>query len=99
MTIDHICNGIVTCKNISPCQTSQCASKFYLCDDGVTCLPRSTLCDEDACNDCHEDAEWVNGPGFKCVRNGRTCILPQSLLFDDVQDCDNGDDFCFIVDR
>ena len=47
---------------------------------------------------CEEDQEWTNGPGFKCVREGRLCFLPQQLAADDVQDCDGGQDLCYSLD-
>ncbi len=98
------CDDVIGCRNIgSPCRLEQCAASYYTCADGVTCVSRATLCDGDLCNGCGGDGgseeEWSSGPGFKCVRNGRVCRLPQSLLYDRVQDCDNEDDFCFIQDR
>ena len=44
---------------------------------------------------CPEDTERQRGIGFKCIRNGKLCLLPQVLLTDDISDCDNGDDLCF----
>ena len=29
------------------------------------------------------------------MRNGEFCRLPQQLLLDDVQDCDQGEDLCY----
>ena len=101
VTPRQLCGGELACAGVTPCELAVCATTHYTCDDGVTCRRRSTLCDGDSCNDCGSNsaAEWQNGAGFKCVRNGRVCVLPQSLLGDAVQDCDNGDDFCYETDE
>ncbi|XP_039257513.2 uncharacterized protein LOC120334123 isoform X1 [Styela clava] len=89
---DQICDGIVSCSNLSPCDL-KCKS-HYKCTDG-SCYLRTSVCDSNPCTACPEDHEWSNGIGFKCVRNGATCMLPQQLLHDDVEDCDGGVDICF----
>lgn len=53
------------------------------------------MCDLETCNDCPGKDTWNNGHGFKCVRNGRQCNLPQMLLHDGVKDCDDGSDLCY----
>ena len=56
---------------------------------------RDTVCDGIFDKLCPEDEEWETGMGFSCIRKGRRCRLPQKLLFDDIADCDNGEDLCF----
>jgi len=68
----------------------------YKCRDG-NCAKRTTVCDGNACDGCAEDDEWKAGNGFKCIRDGSTCRLPQQLLWDNVQDCDDGSDLCYNV--
>ncbi|XP_076814785.1 uncharacterized protein LOC143460965 isoform X1 [Clavelina lepadiformis] len=69
-------------------------SNYYRCKDGKTCVKRSSVCDFNICNGCSEDMEHRSGVGFKCLKNGRHCVLPQALLYDDVPDCDNEEDLC-----
>ena len=59
------------------------------------CRHRDTVCDDIVESGCPEDDEWSAGPGFKCLRNGKTCRLPQQLLYDNVKDCELGEDLCF----
>ena len=60
------------------------------------CQKRDTLCDDNAMNGCEEeDDEWSTGTGFKCMRNGKICKIPQQLLYDGVRDCEQGEDICF----
>ena len=68
---------------------------YFRCKNGK-CVSRDNVCDGNLNKDCQEDDEFPDGPGFKCVRNGRICRLPQQLLFDAVEDCDKGEDLCFI---
>jgi len=67
---------------------------YYRCNNN-DCRLRSTICDGNHNNGCSEDDGWKTGIGFQCIRNGEFCLLPQQLLFDDVQDCDQGVDLCF----
>ena len=60
-----------------------------------SCRPRDSVCDGIISTGCPEDDEWSTGAGFKCLRNGRTCKLPQQLIYDNVEDCERGDDICF----
>ena len=91
-SIESVCTSIVTCEGLDLCHLG-CTS-VYRCANN-DCVSRETLCDGFATSGCAEDDEWQAGIGFKCVRNGRTCHLPQQLLYDDVKDCDNGEDICF----
>ena len=59
------------------------------------CCARHTVCDDVINSECTGDDEWSTGAGFKCVRNGKVCRLPQQLLYDNVQDCESGEDLCF----
>ena len=57
------------------------------------------MCDGNFDEDCPEDDEWSIGTGFKCIRNGKICKLPQQLVYDAVQDCDKGEDLCFFKEK
>ena len=59
------------------------------------CISRSLVCDGRTEVACDDDDKWATGTGFKCVRNGKQCKLPQVLLYDDIKDCDGGEDICF----
>ena len=71
---------------------------MYRCDSG-TCVDRDSICDGIFDRLCPEDSERQRGIGFKCIRNGKMCVLPQRLLLDDISDCDNGEDLCFHQDH
>ena len=71
---------------------------FYQCAD-KRCVSRETLCNGETNDGCLEDDEWGNGIGFKCIRYGNVCHLPQQLLYDDIQDCDDGEDLCFSLNQ
>ena len=71
----------------------------YPCPESSDRIPRSNVCDEDPCNDCLEEAEHSPRNGFKCIKNNQYCILPQMFLYDDVPDCQNGEDLCFVEGR
>ena len=58
-------------------------------------MKRDTVCDGSYRPTCPEDHEWQTGIGFKCMRNGEMCNLPQQLLYDEIQECDDGADLCF----
>ncbi|XP_076799429.1 uncharacterized protein LOC143444168 isoform X2 [Clavelina lepadiformis] len=88
------CKALLSCHDVDPCDVG-CAT-HYRCQGDASCRPRSTICDGNSCNGCDEDTEWTSGVGFKCVRNGKPCLIPQQLLHDNVKDCDNGEDLCFI---
>ena len=59
------------------------------------CVHRDLACDGKVEPGCDDDDPWETGPGFKCVRNGKVCKLPQVMLHDSIQDCDAGEDLCF----
>ena len=88
----HICNGSVSCLGLDPCDVR--CPEFYRCQNGE-CANRTTICDRNCFDRCLEDDGWKTGVGFQCIRSGELCRLPQQLLQDDVQDCDQGDDLCF----
>ncbi|XP_076814045.1 uncharacterized protein LOC143460429 [Clavelina lepadiformis] len=88
----YLCNGVVKCHNATPCDVN-CPS-YYRCENN-NCVERTTLCNGDEWDGCQEDDNWSSGAGFKCIRQGSVCRLPQQLLQDEVQDCDQGDDLCF----
>ena len=90
--VGYICNGSVTCQGIEPCNVG--CLEYYKCQNG-SCVLRSTLFDGDSCNGCSEDDGWKTGIGFKCVRNGEYCRIPQQLLWDQICDCDQGEDLCY----
>jgi len=89
---DYVCRNLVTCNNIDYCDAG--CSNYYRCKNS-TCVPISTLCNGILNDGCEEDKEWVSGPGFKCVREGKVCSIPQQLVMDGMQDCDEGQDFCY----
>ncbi|XP_076812070.1 uncharacterized protein LOC143459012 [Clavelina lepadiformis] len=89
----YVCNGVVKCHNATPCDVN-CPS-HYRCENN-NCVERTTLCNGNEWDGCQEDDNWSSGAGFKCVRQGSVCRLPHQLLQDEVQDCDQGDDLCFI---
>jgi len=79
--------------DFDPCDVG--CRDYYRCSNNY-CVLRSTVCDGDRNNGCKmEDHGWKTGIGFQCVRNGEFCLLPQQLLLDDVQDCDQSEDLCF----
>ena len=92
-SIEAVCTFTVMCPGLDLCNLG-CTS-VYRCENN-DCVRRETVCDGFVTLGCAEDDEWQAGIGFKCVRNGRTCHLPQQLLYDDIKDCDNGEDFCFV---
>lgn len=91
MTRADVCDQSVDCTGLSPCDMK--CSSTYKCKSGA-CVGRDSVCDGVFDNMCPEDDEWQSGVGFKCVRKGKICKLPQQLLRDDVADCDNGEDLC-----
>ena len=89
----YICDNLIQCRNVDFCDVS-CVN-YYRCRNN-TCVPMTSLCNGISTDGCEEDQEWTNGPGFKCLREGSLCFLPQQLLTDQVQDCDNGQDLCYV---
>jgi len=87
-----VCRNLVSCDNIDFCDAG--CSNYYRCKN-KTCVPISTLCNGILDDGCEEDKEWTSGPGFKCVREGKICSIPQQLVMDGIQDCDDGQDFCY----
>ena len=87
-----ICNGSILCDDIDLCDVG--CRDYYRCRNN-SCIKRSTVCDGDRLNGCPEDDGWQTGIGFQCVRDENFCRIPQQLLLDDVQDCDQGEDLCF----
>ena len=92
MSRESVCNHTVSCTNIDLCDAG--CTAYYRCKNG-SCVPTSSVCNGVVDDGCQEDSEWTSGPGFKCIREGKTCFLPQQLVKDGVQDCDDGQDFCF----
>ena len=66
--------------------------EMYISDG---CYQRDTVCDGSVATGCLQDDEWNTGIGFKCVKNGKKCRIPQQLLYDDIEDCQKGEDVCF----
>ena len=101
--INYICNKTIQCEttdsegNISilnPCDVG-CAT-HYRCRNNQ-CHLRSTICDG-SLNGCRDDEdEFEGGTGFKCIRKGKRCRIPQQMLWDDVADCDREADLCYIL--
>ena len=91
-TNEDICNSAVLCAGLHQCDVN-CPS-VYQCSD-ERCVRRETICSGEIYDGCPEDDEWGTGIGFKCIRNGNVCLLPQQLLYDDIQDCDGKEDLCF----
>ena len=79
-------------QSFDPCDVG--CPDYYRCRNNA-CVLRSTICDGNHYIGCPEDDEYKTGIGFQCVRNGEFCRLPQQLLLDDVQDCDQGEDLCY----
>ena len=88
----YICNGSIQCQRDDPCQLR--CPEYYRCRNN-DCERRSTICDGDRSSGCAEEDGWKTGIGFQCVRNGEFCRLPQQLLVDDIQDCDQAEDLCY----
>ena len=81
--------GFVGCKNFRT---------TYICPSNSSLsLPRLEVCNNERCTGCDTDRLLHGaGPGFKCTSNFfADCVLPQFLLYDNVPDCDNGEDLCF----
>ena len=89
---NDVCKKIVECSNVDLCDAG--CLDHYRCKNG-SCADISTLCNGELRDGCEEDREWISGPGFKCVREGKRCYLPQQLIMDGLQDCDDGQDLCF----
>ena len=93
---EYVCRNLVECDNIGLCDAG--CSGYYRCSNG-TCVAISTVCNGILNDGCKEDKEWISGPGFKCVREGKVCFIPQQLVMDGIQDCDGGQDFCFSLNE
>ena len=91
-----ICSGIIKCHGLDLCSLG-CVN-YFRCKSNK-CVNRERVCNGKHEEDCPEDDDWSVGPGFKCIRNGEICKLPQQLLFDEVQDCDKGEDLCFFKEN
>ena len=89
-----VCNKTIHCYGLDTCDVG-CPS-VYRCSSNK-CVNRDILCDGKKERGCDDDSEWESGIGFKCIRNGKLCRLPQQLVYDDVQDCDGGEDLCFPI--
>ncbi|CAK8675570.1 unnamed protein product [Clavelina lepadiformis] len=88
----YVCDQSITCHTGALCDAN-CPTHFRC--QNHDCVERATLCDGNSCKGCPEDDEWTSGAGFKCIRQGKLCRLPQQLLWDGVQDCDRGNDLCY----
>ena len=93
---NYICNRSASCVEIDPCHVG--CPDYYQCQNG-DCVLRTTVCDGDSCDGCLEDDEWETAIGFQCVRNGKLCRLPQQLLYDGIQDCDQKEDLCYTLPK
>ena len=89
--IGYFCNKTIDCNNIEPCDVG-CPDDFK-CQDG-DCRRRSEICN--GYDVCDRDDGWKTGIGFQCIRKGKFCRLPQPLLWDQIQDCDQGEDLCYV---
>ena len=79
--------GFVQCKNFE---------NNYQCFAGSPSLSRSSVCYNSACSGSGGRTIALDaGPGFKCRSNNTYCVLPQVLLYDNVKDCERGEDLCF----
>ena len=90
--LQSVCNGTVVCPGLDFCDIG-CPNVFRCAAE--KCVSRDLVCDGRSEPGCDDDDKWATGVGFKCVRNGKMCKLPQALLYDEVQDCDAREDFCF----
>ena len=90
-----VCSNLVECIGVDYCNAG--CNNYYRCKNG-SCVPTSSICNGILHDGCDEDTEWTTGPGFKCSREGNTCFLPQQLVVDGIQDCDQADDLCFVID-
>ena len=93
------------CRSDSPIECNppldlcalECPDTFR-CSNGA-CHRRSIICDGRIERSCDDDIEHYSGIGFKCERGGTVCIIPQSFVYDQIRDCDDGEDICFEVER
>nr|CAB3262641.1 uncharacterized protein LOC100181212 [Phallusia mammillata] len=92
----YMCDGLDHCaKRVDECQRG--CGKSFVCDNDE-CIERSNFCDGVAqCKDGSD--EKMYGIGFKCPvsdKSGeiRTCIAPQYMLNDTVNDCRSNVDAC-----
>ncbi|XP_076812331.1 uncharacterized protein LOC143459189 isoform X2 [Clavelina lepadiformis] len=92
----YVCNQTIACHTGALCDAN--CPTHYRCQNH-DCVERATLCDGNSCKGCPEDDEWTSGAGFKCIRQGKLCRLPQQLLWDGVQECDEGTDLCYLTTR
>ena len=93
---EYVCRSLVECGNLDFCDAG--CPNYYRCQN-KSCVAISTLCNGILNDGCEEDKEWTNGPGFKCIREGRVCSLPQQLVMDGIKDCDQGHDLCYEMDE
>ena len=98
-TKESLCsaNSTMQCNPALDMCTFGCPG-MHRCTNGY-CIPKSNLCDGKLDEECDDDTEWLTGIGFSCVRNRNRCIIPQRLLYDDISDCDKGEDICFDLTR
>ena len=94
-TLPLLCSGPYCDWNNTICTSSveDNSSRGFQCADG------SLLISSQFCNyhvDCPDDSDEIrNEPGFKCLGDIGSCVLPQRNLFDNVSHCQDGSDLCF----
>jgi len=92
---NSLCEKLRSCTNgRSPCVVG-CPTHFQ-CQNKSNCVARNTICDGKMESGCVEEDEYKGGIGFKCKRKGEeNCRIPQQLLWDNINDCDEGADLCY----
>ncbi|CAK8693080.1 unnamed protein product [Clavelina lepadiformis] len=91
----YVCDSYVRCDDVDLCDAG-CPSHYRCQGEHKLCVERSGLCCGENVMGCLENHGFKNGIGFQCVRKGALCMLPQQLLWDGVEDCDRGEDLCYI---
>ena len=87
--IDTQCYSPLHVICTSQCDNNESCNVFQCEDNGLILL--SQFCDEIV--DCKDGSDEVsNKPGFKC----NDCVLPQNNLYDDLAQCADNSDFCFV---
>ena len=93
----------LTCSEYSCSKTdvicsSHCSNTHASCQIAFQCSDGSLILVSQFCNgfiDCPDNSdEIINQPGFKCKNSPTACMMPQRNLYDNTEQCDNGNDVC-----
>ena len=87
-----------SCSKTDVICSSHCSNTHASCQTPFQCSDGSLMLASQFCNgfiDCPDNSdEIINQPGFKCKNSPTACIMPQRNLYDNTEQCDNGNDVC-----